>query len=366
MYNISFQTRVPELMFSSQIPDVVKVKTDMPSVVFRIRDCGVTSENSIILLPLDAFDDEICIYDLRSVIEDYMAGKGIAFASFELVCDKVDTGEGYAWDSLVLNVLYCSHGINCSASWFASHFFLTTLRGKLSYRNVEEDLYYYMRKGESGIISYQMVVSDNGTTKPLYKSVPVSADRDMVRCLPCGYGQMARLMELKDGVTILSVSITIGERSFSMFYSDGVPSVDFYFRNAFNVYEHCPIVCKTTEKTSTERSIAMCNGRQSFYDQKDSRKNEIETAPLSPLVARWMSQLAISREAYIAPSCTDDVTDMHEILVTDSDLAISDTDDEMNIVKLTWEYPDGKPDIEMGIEGSVSNLYSKEYNETYG
>ncbi len=33
-------------MFSSKIPDVVKVNTDMPSVVFRLRDCGSVSGKS--------------------------------------------------------------------------------------------------------------------------------------------------------------------------------------------------------------------------------------------------------------------------------------------------------------------------------
>jgi len=163
--------------------------------------------------------------------------------------------------------------------------------------------------------------------------------------------------------TILSASVSIGERDFTLFYSQSASSIDFYFRNMFNIFEHCPISAKTNCKTNTERSVASINGINSFYDQKDSQEKAVETQPLSQGLAQWISQLCISPHVYIAPEYVSDTSDMKEVLISESTVEVADDNEELNVVKFTWKEIDGKPSF--SVPAIKTSIYNPVFSKTY-
>ena len=53
------------------------------------------------------------------------------------------------------------------------------------------------------------------------------------------------------------------------------------------------------------RSVALVGGTSRFYDQKDSKSYEVETAPLALEQARWLEQLVLSHDVAKMDSFVD-------------------------------------------------------------
>lgn len=361
MSQIKIQTTLPSLVFSCNIPTVIRVNTDMAILNFVLKNAKKHKE--VISLTLDAYNGSIEIYDLRSVIEQYMKDNGIAYAKFSLESERIEEGDGYTFDSITFGVLYCSHSMNCTASEYTSRFFFSTIQQKLTYPNVEECICFFSPSSQTVKVDYTIIVDDGESVRPIYKSEEMNTSEG-INSLPMSYYGIAQKADIDTAeYIILSASVTIGERDYTLFYSQSAPSVDFYFRNMFNIFEHCPISAKTICKTNTERSVASINGINSFYDQKDSQENAVETQPLSQGMAQWISQLCISPHVYIAPEYVSDTSNMKEVLITESTVEVADDNEELNVVKFTWKDVDGKPSFSIpAINSSVCNQV---FNKTY-
>jgi len=397
MSQIKIQTTLPSLVFSCHFPTVIRVTTDMSTLSFVLKNAKTQAE--IISLTLDAYNGFIEIYDIRTVIEQYMRDNGIVYAKLTLESEHIDEGDVYTFDSITFGVLYSSHSMSCSAKEYTERFFLSTIQQKLTYPTVEEEISYFTPSSQTIRIDYIIIVDDGELQRPIYKSEEVTVNEGL-HSLWVSYNGIAKKADIDTAkYIILSASVSIGERDFTLFYSQSAPSIDFYFRNMFNIFEHCPISAKTICKTNTERSVASINGISSFYDQKDSQENAIETQPLSQGLAQWLAQLCISPSVYMSPGVVEDIgkgnfgnasqsdgvqysssgsqgtktnqeeqvqrcgTEMKEILITESTVEVSDDNEELNVVKFTWKEIDGKPSY--SVPEYKSSVYNPVFNKTY-
>ena len=141
------------------------------------------------------------------------------------------------------------------------------------------------------------------------------------------------------------------------------PAKRFCFLNFFNIVEDIYLVCYTTDKVKSDRSLATMGRAVQFYDVHNSKEYETETAPLTSFECNLFEQMLLSTQVRLplgdnAESETD-FEAMFPILITDFTSEISDSNTELNTVKFTWQFADSVPRLELpttpGIFNSVYN-----------
>ena len=115
----------------------------------------------------------------------------------------------------------------------------------------------------------------------------------------------------------------------TFYVTDETPDIVFSFRNAFNVIENAELYAVTTIKQKVEHSEANCQRNRIFYDRSTEYTYEVETAALPYEEAVWLQQLVASHNV---------TKDEREILITDSEAEISDSDSETNRHKFTYKF----------------------------
>lgn len=161
---------------------------------------------------------------------------------------------------------------------------------------------------------------------------------------------IAEIYGLKSyAIEIVGYTVRVGQRAVTA-YIDGSLSMgdSFIFRNCFNVLDVATLPCVTTSKTDVDRSTAVVNGTSSFYDQKVEQTFEVECGPLTSDECQWLDQLAASREVmrFVANPCDDSEPWLFApVLITDSSVEVSDTDEKPNTVKFTWRFADHRPHV---------------------
>lgn len=149
--------------------------------------------------------------------------------------------------------------------------------------------------------------------------------------------------------TIISYSIYAGERRMSVFVRKENPEIIFNFRNAFNVTEQAYIYGSSKLITAIERKEAVCMKRKTFYDESVTRKHEVTTEALSLETANWLNELFISK------IITTKVGDNLEAVVLISDITseISDSQEDVNRHKFSWEFDDNAQWIHTGNQDRI-------------
>lgn len=319
-----------------------------------------------------AYGGNVTLYDIGSLIEAEMQGSGQSYATFTL---KVGNGSA-VHDSITLRVLYCDRYTLCSnTDVFLAENFLTTLQQRriapgdtlsLSFfANAGEDItahiYVRWRRVDSPSVLRQHYGTLNGTNVKAQSTGVVQlniSQPSLVNVIADIYGVKAYAIE------IVGYTIRVGQRAVTA-YVDGTLAVadTFIFRNCFNVWDSATLPCVTKSKTDVDRSTAVVNGTSSFYDQKVEQTFEVECGPLTSDECAWLDQLAASREVMriVANPCDDSEPWLFApVLVTDSSVEVSDTDEKPNTVKFTWRYADHRPHVLLsaspGIFKSPFNL----------
>lgn len=137
----------------------------------------------------------------------------------------------------------------------------------------------------------------------------------------------------------------------------------FYFRNCFNCPDFINLAAVTTSKTEVNRSLAVYGSRAVFYDQRNERNYDVQTAPLVDSEAKFIDQLVSSHEVYKIIPESDDTFMSQLILITDSSCDIAD-DDDPNSIKYTWRYADNRLHRQL-TESSLVRIFTYQFNSSY-
>jgi hypothetical protein len=139
------------------------------------------------------------------------------------------------------------------------------------------------------------------------------------------------------------------------------------FFNRFNAPEFISLPSVTTNKITVERSLANLGSTSMFYDRVLSKSfdSEIKNLPFS--LALHLEQLIASPfVGYISTwsDVEDDiVTELPEILITDFTSEPQPDDDELNTLKLSWQFADSRRHAVIPIQDRIfNNSYTNQFS----
>ena len=341
------------LTFTSEIRDLTfRLDDGKSSLDFKLS-VGSTVLHEERYYTTGSFVD---VRDIRSIIEQYMRSNSVTLATFYIEANGTTEAE--------FDVVYCSFASRqMSAEAFLQYNFLTTAkvkriapdgRDRLSFIGRYKDratyyLFFTYTLGDS---------SQNFTTSKTYNANTTLQATELLE-IEISIPQCISFLKSKygDTVNLLSVTVKASDRSITYFIDKQQPDDVFFFRNIFNVIEMAQLHCVTTEKTKVSRSLAVCNGQASFYDQSTEKTYEVETSPLLLEEARWLEQMLHSHDVYHSPvgsaEAEDEIGCQSSILITDMTSEYQNGDSQLNTLKFTYRYADERPVIYFDEDPSV-------------
>ena len=272
--------------------------------------------------------------------------------------------------------MYCDRVVSVPdiSTWLKENF-LSVARFKRAKITDVIQLSWYATTSESVAVTvYTTFLDPDGNRSTYYISMPTGGQKYGSNNVFTTYITVQELVDsIKrgrgyDSLTLQSFTVRCGDRSLTYFVDPSItPAKRFCFLNCFNIVEDIHLVCETTDKVKSDRSLATMGRSVQFYDVHNSKEYETETAPLTEFECDLMEQMLLSSQVRLplgdnAESETD-FEAMFPILITDFTSEISDSNSELNSVKFTWQFADSVPRLELpnspGIFNSVYNpVYS--------
>ena len=148
--------------FTSSIPDIFKVSDFQGSSVYLAIYIN-RSEEPVFSTTLYAYGGKASIYDLRSIIENYMEAKQLVHAtcSFRMQVDRIDYTLGE------FTLIYCKlQMLRTNCELFLQSHFLTTHAVRLVPHGFQLDLQYIVLPGETGQCATQYVIQRDDKDAP--------------------------------------------------------------------------------------------------------------------------------------------------------------------------------------------------------
>ncbi len=277
-------------------------------------------------------------YEFRQIVEQYMETKNLSLASLEVSVDYGDGGGVYE-DKYIVFSRYrnaCEYPLD-----FLEQHFLTNRTHYIIPRNRYASIPFFVQPDnlptcymdcifdEDGVISsyrYDFTMRwDNVPSIVYYTISPPSVKNWIDR------------QEGGDCGKLLSFTIHVGLRSLTVFVSDEEPTIEFSFRNSYNVTETLFFFGTSTFKTEVSKKEALARGVTSFYDKVISRKWEVQTVALSQEEAHWYNEFLESQE--VTMGFNQDY-DYIPVLISDITSEISDSSKDLVHIKFSWRYDD--------------------------
>ena len=344
--------------FTSSIPDIFKVSDFQGSSVYLAIYIN-RSEEPVFSTTLYAYGGQASIYDLRSIIENYMEAKQLVHAacSFRMQVDRNDFTLGE------FTLIYCKPQIqNADCKQFLQSHFLTPHAVRLVPHDFQIDLQYIVFPGETGQCSTLFVIQPEGESQPISLSVsalPI-ASKQFDLCFE-DLNEDDLLAQLPQGTKgkLLSVTLYRGARTFTLFFTDEPPTLTLYYYNAFNVYDTLYLTAQTKRKLSFDRSTAICCGQSSSYDDNTEVEYESETSALSYLQAKHVTYALQSHTLFLI---SPDYPSGTSILITDIESELSDATNANNHVKFKWKPL--RKQVPFTIP-RLHNIFNQVYNNTF-
>lgn len=321
-----------------------------------------------------AYGRNVRLYDIASLIEDYMRSSGVSFEKFTLTAYTDTTGNKA--DSWTMNVLYCDRYTLCTdLPTFLRENFLCALSTRRIATDTIVSLFYYAEKGESRkyTVSYTCRLKDGSFHRSyFYKDSTLTVNAPGIIQLNINYADIIDdaahevASELRQDIQLVAFTLSCGQRSISFFIDPTLNDRNtLYFRNCFNVWDFVALPAITTAKTDVERTIATVNGVSQFYNQTATKTYEVNVGPLTSDEVEWIDQLFTSYEVFrIEPNPCDEYDPllMAPILITDSTCETQDGDTELNYVKFTCRFADNRPIIRLSASPGI---FTSPYNIVY-
>ena len=351
-------TEIPIFVFSSQLQEI-EFETDLDRLVIVLSD-GL---KDIFTTTIYAYDGKASLINIVEVIESYMINTNQVFTAFTMYFNKAD---GTNVNSFNINTLYCSHIIKGDVATFATKHFLTTLPTMRVPRHTDTFL-SFLHGQESSFINTHCVFTDtdgNIQNKTISMRGLITDDIG-VTTIPINYDAIVKLLKISVSNVdkVLSYTVEFNGRFCTYYVTDDTPNIAFSFKNCFNVDETIYLNAVTTTKTKVNRSMAISQGRHSFYDQTVDKTYEVETAPLTQAEAEWVEQLFMSHSVRLGTASDPD--SLPKVIITESTCEIGDNDEQLHKVKFTWQFVEQRPHLHAQLNDSDSRIFTTEYNSVF-
>ena len=342
----SLITDIPSCVFSSEL-GTIGFESDSEIVEITLSCAG----SDLLTFTLFTYEGQTALHDLRDVIEENMRLKKNYCEVYSLSWQSTET----VTKSFL--VLYCESVMPLTLLDFHDKHFLSTLHTKKLSRQAQENLTYFALTGENTQKIWQAVIrmADGTLERRSVKTTVSFAQTNGIQSVDVSHEALKEVFSL-DEEKILSVLLSVGDRNFTLYFTDAVPSLRLNFRNIFGATEQCELVASTTHKTEVERAEASIEGKTTFYNQKVVRSHEAVTAPLSSMLREWINQLFMSHEVLVG---NDD------IIITDVSCEVTDDSSQVSSVKFTWRYADNRPHVPSSLFKENDKIFTEVFSPQY-
>ena len=340
---ITLSTQIPQLLFSSAIPDLA-INTDGDGEVeIALKSAGAT----VFSANYFPYNRQIKVYDLRSVVEMYLREQGKGMMDFTISA----TVNEVTHQLRSFTVIYLEHKFDGDISEFLRNNFLTSMSSKMTSENALERLTLYVDATQSKLVRYEILAQleeEEPTTLMATENI-IAFDHARLVEISVSCEAMREMGYLDPSARLLAFTVHVEDRHFTYYVSQNEPQIRMFFRNAFNVWECCQLEAVTSQKAESERSIAVTNRISSFYNQRNEMKYEVQSSGLTHEQAKWIEQLFYSHDVRMGQFDTElepwdvEMTELPRVLITDFTCEISDQDGELNTVKFTYQFADRRP-----------------------
>ncbi len=319
--------------FTSSIPDIFKVSDFQGSSVYLAIYIN-RSEEPIFSTTLYAYNGQASIYDLRSIIESYMEEKQLTHAtcSFRLQENRNDYTIGE------FTLIYCRILIQqADCKQFLQSHFLTPHAVRLVPHGFQMDLQYFVFPDETGQCSTQFIIQPEDGSAPISLTIsdnPIASKQFALSSEDINEDDLLAQLPQDTKGKLLSVTLNRGARTFTLFFTDNLPTLALTFNNEFNISDTFYLTAQTKRKLSFDRSTAICCGQSSSYDDNTETEYESETSALPYALAKHLTSALQSHSLFLQ---SPDLPTGISILITDIESELSDATTATCSVKFKWK-----------------------------
>lgn len=335
---INIITNFDSVYLTSQLPEKLEVNTDCTSIGVAIDLQDVRAYESTMY----PYNGVVTVNDLRSIVETAMKanGFGVRIMSIEVWAEGENTT---MLDDIA--VVYSTLKPSVASETFLRNNFLMSSKSILVPRSETIDLYYFNNGAfQDQITAYiNYAPMDNPDDVRTYTwnggSTNHTYQENYLKHVNLGYALFQGYLYLQTNTLyrIISATYKMGNKSYSIFFTEEGEPMAFQFVNAFGCREMAFVYGKETRKTEAEHSEAVLGRRTVYYDDKVKVTHEVETAPITYNQAMALNQLLTSPEV----KRKLDSTRMPEVLLSDLGSEISTSDKDEIKLKFSWRYADG-------------------------
>lgn len=358
---IFLSSHIPDLTVRSDRPSIVAVISSGPDEIFRSRyypAAGVTT-----------------IYDLRSIIEQYLTRTpGRCFASFmiEISPDGDNTHPEVA--TIEFDAILCSMDLIVADDWqwLDENFLRLTGHQRIAPDGVIRLSWFANSSVPQPVdIACNYISTDTGVASVhsfREECFPDDSNPDRIFTFSMRADQIEAMatMNLDRPIRLLAVTIRAGRRS-ATFYIDPALSAatHFFFTNCFNVIDQLTLPAVVTRKMETDRAAAESLGRVIPYNDRPRRSFELQSGALSSPETILAEQLIASTDVRLpvaSASGEQDFEAMHPIVITDFTADFANDDENLNTLKLTWQFQSMRPTL---IPDQSGGVFDHNYNPAF-
>ncbi len=341
---VNIITEIPSTVTTAELPDNIEIAIDGTSAEVFVMIGNVP----IFQTTLFPYEGKVTLYDLRTIMEDYL--KSVRRSIVQAAIWVNDDAAEETFMSNDMYVVYSDFLIQDTTSFFARHFLTTRSSFRIN-RQGAQTLSWLAAAGES-VGGYIDAVSLDAERNAIVTRIEEETESSE---FPSVCEAMMNVPEIQAQVTGTLVSFTVhrGSRSMTFYVTDETPDTVISFCNAFNVIENAELYAVTTIKQNVEHSEANCQRNRIFYDRRTEHTYEVETAALPYEEAVWLQQLVASHHV---------TKDGRDILITDSESEISDSDSETNRHKFTYKFARNEQTL---IPPTIPQVFSEEYQSQF-
>ena len=363
---ITLSTNIPQLLFSSAMPDLAIVTGTDGEVEIAL----LSGNTDVFTASYFPYYRKIKVFDLRSVVEMYMREQNESLMEFAVTA----TANEVTHQLCSFKVVYLEHRFDGDITEFLRNNFLTNTSSKMTSENALERLTLYLDANQSERVRYEIVTQREGEdaqlticTENIYsyanpKLIEISISCEVIR----------EMANIDPSTRLLAVSIHVGERAFTYYVSQREPQIRMFFRNAFNVFECCELEAVTPQIAESERSISVTNRISTFYNQRNEKKYEVESAGLTYEQAQWIEQLFYSHDVRMGEFDDElepwdvELADLPKVFITDFTCEISDKDGELNTVKFTYQFANRRTWLQTDyLTVDHDRIFTEQYDPTF-
>lgn len=334
---ISLSTHIPDFVFSASLPDKVVISND------HSVDVAITSDlSNVYSSVLAVYNGNVTIYDFRRLIETYMEFKEQTVCRFSI--------KGADTELKSFFVVYSTLGVDRDAKeWCNSHFLTTREAGEFAEGGPCSLSFVKTNNQPETVEFFFNLLMKNGTIEQGYFTGNTFKEPNALCSVELP------MSETHDGTTLLSLTVRVGERSFTFFRNEQPFNFSLKFKNAFGVWEVAHLCAVTERKTTDGRKTANIMRRVAVYGAERKVSFTSTTAPLPIDTARWLGQLATSPQVRLFPGG-------QEIIMLNSPVEVSDSRTDSNSVKFSWQFPDG---ADHSRERRYLHIFQNPFNDVF-